>query len=82
MRPTTIPGSSAAEDNETIAAAARNKHTSNPIHFILFICYPSLSAVFAVIVITVMVFVIVTTVLFITATVVANDVDTQPIPLQ
>src|SRR5512147_2411248 len=63
MRPTTMAGSSAAEDSGTIATAARNKHTSNPIHLILFICDPSLSTVFAVIVITVTLLVIMATVL-------------------
>jgi hypothetical protein len=63
MRPTTMTGASAAKDGETITTAVRNKHTSNPIiHFILFICNPSLSMVFVVIVATVMVFVIVTVV--------------------
>ena len=69
MRPTTMAGSVAAEDGGTIATAARNKHTTNPIHFILFICNPSLSTVFAVIPITVTVFVIVTTVLIMAVTV-------------
>jgi hypothetical protein len=40
MRPTTMAGASAAEDSGTITTAARNKHTSNPIHlFIVFIVF-------------------------------------------
>jgi hypothetical protein len=35
-----MAGSSAAEDGGTITTAARNKHTSNPIHlFIVFIVF-------------------------------------------
>ncbi len=68
-----MPGSSAAEDGGTIITAVRKKHTSNPIiHFILFICNPFLSAVFAVIPITITVFVIVTTVLIMAVTVVVT----------
>ena len=70
MRPTTMAGSSAAEDGGTITTAVRKKQTSIPIIFILFICNPSLSMVFLVIVITVTVFVIVTTVLIMAVTVV------------
>jgi hypothetical protein len=66
-----MAGSSAAGDGETIATTVRNKQTSNPIiHFVLFICNPSLSAVFAVIPITVTVFVIVTMVVIAIVTVV------------
>jgi uncharacterized membrane protein len=67
-----MAGSSWAEDGGTITTAARNKHTTNPIHFILFICNPSLFTVFAVIPITVTVFVIVTTILIMAVTVVVT----------
>jgi len=68
-----MAGVSAAEDGGTITTAVRNKHTSNPIiHFIFFICNPCLSAVFAVIPITVTVFCIVTTVVIMAVTVVVT----------
>jgi hypothetical protein len=35
MRPTTMAGASAAEDSGTITTAARNKHTSKPIHLFI-----------------------------------------------
>ena len=61
-----MAGASAAGDGETIAPVTRNKHTTNPIHFILFICNSSLSTMFVflivVTVITIMVFVITITV--------------------
>src|SRR4030042_7106534 len=47
MRPTTMPGSSAAEDGGTITTAVRKKQTSiHIIHFILFICNPSFLTAF------------------------------------
>ena len=40
MRPTTVTGSSAAEDGGNITIAVRSKHTSKPIHlFIVFIVF-------------------------------------------
>ena len=78
MRPTTMAGSSAAEDSGTITTAVRNKHTSNPIHFILLICNPSLFTVFAAIVITITVFVIVVPVVIMAVTVVVTTWTPNP----
>ena len=73
-----MAGASAAGDGGTITIAARNEHTTNPIHFILFICNSSLSTMFAILIVVTVIMITVAIAVFTVTVVIVTTVMRTP----